>query len=109
MEDSILNQRLNSIFNYDNLIAMKYLVNKDNATWRILDGEAVIINNKTSFYYSLNRTGTYIWNLLLEKELSLEEIIEKVSIYYQQKKEDIIDDIKKVLDDLAEEKLIEGR
>ena len=44
MEDSILNQRLNSIFNYDNLIAMKYLVNKDNATGRILDGEAVIIN-----------------------------------------------------------------
>ena len=88
---------------------MKYSVNKDNATWRILDGEAVIINNETSFYYSLNRTGTYIWNLLLEKELSLEQIIEKVSIYYQQKKEDIIDDIKKVLDDLAEEKLIEGR
>jgi len=88
---------------------MKYSVNKDNATWRILDGEAVIINNETSFYYSLNQTGTYIWNLLLEKELSLEEIIEKVSIYYQQKKEDIIDDIKKVLDDLAEEKLIEGR
>ncbi len=88
---------------------MKYSVNKDNATWRILDGEAVIINNETSFYYSLNQTGTYIWNLLLEKELSLEEIIEKVSIYYQQKKEDIIDDIKKVLDDLAEERLIEGR
>jgi len=88
---------------------MKYSVNKDNATWRILDGEAVTINNETSFYYSLNQTGTYIWNLLLEKELSLEEIIEKVSIYYQQKKEDIIDDIKKVLDDLAEEKLIEGR
>ncbi len=88
---------------------MKYSVNKDNATWRILDGEAVIINNETSFYYSLNQTGTYIWNLLLEKELSLEEIIEKVSIYYQQKTEDIIDDIKKVLDDLAEEKLIEGR
>jgi len=88
---------------------MKYSVNKDNATWRILDGEAVIINNETSFYYSLNQTGTYIWNLLLEKELSLEEIIEKVSIYYQQKKEDIIDDIKKVLDDLVEEKLIKGR
>ena len=87
---------------------MKYSDNKDNATWRILDGEAVTINNETSFYYSLNQTGTYIWNLLLEKELSLEEIIEKVSIYYQQKKEDIIDDIKKVLDDLAEEKLIEG-
>jgi len=88
---------------------MKYSVNKDNATWRILDGEAVIINNETSFYYSLNQTGTYIWNLLLEKELSLEEIIEKVSIYYQQIKEDIIDDIKKVLDDLVEEKLIKGR
>ena len=88
---------------------MKYSVNKDNATWRVLDGEAVIINNETSFYYSLNKTGTYIWNLLLEKELSLEEIVEEVSIHYEQKREEIIDDIKKILENLADEKLIQGR
>jgi len=67
---------------------MKYLVNKNNATWRILEEEAVIINNETSFYYSLNKTGTYIWNLLVEKELTLDEIVDKVSIHYQQTKKE---------------------
>ncbi len=88
---------------------MKYLVNKNNATWRILEEEAVIINNETSFYYSLNKTGTYIWNLLVEKELTLDEIADKVSIHYQQTKKEIISDIKEVLDNLLEEKLIQRR
>jgi len=31
-----------------------------------LDGEAVIINLNQGYYYSLNRTGTRLWNVLLE-------------------------------------------
>ena len=88
---------------------MKYSVNRDSATWRILDGEAVIINNETSFYYSLNKTGTYIWNLLLEQEWSLEEIVEKVGSRYQQKEGEILEDIKNILDNLTGEKLVERR
>ncbi|MGH7807101.1 MAG: PqqD family protein [Thermodesulfobacteriota bacterium] len=88
---------------------MKYSVNRDSATWRILDGEAVIINNETSFYYSLNKTGTYIWNLLLEQELSLEEIVEKVGSRYQQKEGEVLEDIKNILDNLTGEKLVERR
>ena len=88
---------------------MKYSVNRDSATWRILDGEAVIINNETSFYYSLNKTGTYIWNLLLEQEWSLEEIVEKVGSRYQQKEGEVLEDIKNILDNLTGEKLVERR
>ena len=88
---------------------MKYSVNRDSATWRILDGEAVIINNETSFYYSLNKKGTYIWNLLLEEELSLEEIVEKVGSRYQQKEGEILEDIENILDNLTREKLVERR
>jgi hypothetical protein len=88
---------------------MKYSVNKDNAVWRILDGEAVIINNQTSFYYALNKAGTYIWQLLLDNELTLEEIVKRVSAYYQKEEEEIIDDIKQVLSDLDKEQLIDRR
>ena len=88
---------------------MKYSVNRDSATWRILDGEAVIINNETSFYYSLNKTGTYIWNLLLEEELSLDDIVERVSNHYRQKEENVLEDIKSILDNLTVEKLFERR
>jgi hypothetical protein len=88
---------------------MKYSVNRERATWRVLDGEAVIINNETSFYYSLNKTGTYIWTLLLENEMTLEEIVEKVSARYQEKEEEIVEDIKSILDNLSGEQLIERR
>ena len=88
---------------------MKYSVNRESATWRILDGEAVIINNETSFYYSLNKTGTYIWNLLLEEELSLEEVVEKVSFRYQQKEGEVLEDIKNILDNLTGEQLVQRR
>ena len=87
---------------------MEYSVDKDNATWRILDGEAVIINTKTSYYYSLNKTGTYIWGLLLENKLSLNEIIEKISSHYKKGEKEITDEVKQVLEDLYKEKLIKG-
>jgi hypothetical protein len=88
---------------------MKYSVNKQNSTWRILDGEAVIINAETSYYYSLNRTGTFIWNLLLDDEKTLEEIVQEVSSRYEQTKEAIVDKIEELLQDLVREKLIEER
>jgi hypothetical protein len=88
---------------------MKYSVNKQNSTWRILDGEAVIINTETSYYYSLNRTGTFIWNLLLDDEKTLEEIVQEVSSRYEQTKEAIVDKIEELLQDLVREELIEQR
>jgi hypothetical protein len=88
---------------------MKYTVNKQNSSFRILDGEAVIISSETSYYYSLNKTGTFIWNLLLEEEQSLEEIVKKVSSHYEQASEAIHDKIAELLEDLVREKLVEQR
>jgi hypothetical protein len=87
---------------------VKYSVNKDIARWRILDEEAVIINTNTSSYYSLNKTGTFIWNLIVEKEMSLEEIAESISFHYQKEEEDIIGDIESILNNLLDENLIKG-
>jgi hypothetical protein len=88
---------------------MKYSVNRQNSTFRILDGEAVIINSETSYYYSLNKTGTFIWNLLLDEEKTLEEIVEEVSFLYEQPKEAIVGNIAGLLEDLVREKLIQQR
>ena len=88
---------------------MKYRVNSDKVTWRILDGEVVIINNETSYYYSLNKTGTFLWNLLVDKEMSMEEIVANVCSSYDQNGEAVIEDIKNVLDELYKEKLIERK
>lgn len=88
---------------------MKFTVNKQNSTFRILDGEAVIISSETSYYYSLNKTGTFIWNLLLEEEKTLDEIVEKVSSHYEQEKEAITGKIEELLLDLVREKLVNQR
>lgn len=88
---------------------MKYRVNTARATWRILDGEAVIINNETSYYYSLNTTGTFVWNLLLENDMGLDEIIRRVSLHYGQDEAAIADDVRSIIENLYNEKLIERR
>lgn len=85
---------------------MKYSVNSDVATWRVLDGEAVIINNQTSYYYSLNRTGTFVWNLLVDNEMTLDEIVENVSSTYGLDGDEIRGDITSILDNLYNEKLL---
>jgi coenzyme PQQ synthesis protein D (PqqD) len=92
-----------------NLFPMKYSVNSDVATWRVLDGEAVIINNQTSYYYSLNKTGTYVWNLLVDNEMSLDEIVENVGTEYELSGEDIRGDITAILENLYKEKLVERK
>lgn len=94
---------------YDKLFPMKYSVNSDIATWRILDGEAVIINNQTSYYYSLNRTGTFVWNLLVDNEMTLDEIVENVSSSYELEGDEIRGDITAILDNLYNEKLLERK
>ncbi|MEQ1870857.1 MAG: PqqD family protein [Vicinamibacterales bacterium] len=43
---------------------MTYSINSRAAQWRIVDGEAVVVHVDTSYYYSLNRTGTFIWTAL---------------------------------------------
>jgi coenzyme PQQ synthesis protein D (PqqD) len=94
---------------YDKLFPMKYSVNSDVATWRVLDGEAVIINNQTSYYYSLNRTGTFVWNLLIDNEMTLDEIVENVSSSYELEGDEIRGDITAILDNLYNEKLLERK
>lgn len=88
---------------------MKYSVNSDVATWRVLDGEAVIINNQTSYYYSLNGTGTFVWNLLVDNEMTLDEIVENVSSRYELEGDEIRGDITAILDNLYNEKLLERK
>lgn len=92
-----------------NLLPMKYRVNSDIATWRVLDGEAVIINNETSYYYSLNKTGTYIWSLLIDDDMSVDEIVENVSSEYELDEEEIRGDITAILENLYKEKLVERK
>lgn len=85
---------------------MKCLLNKEEVTYRILDGEAVIINKKTSYFYTLNKTATFIWERLVKNELSLKNITESVACHYQKNEQEIDKDIIKFMARLSKERLV---
>ena len=38
-----------------------------NTHWTVLDGEAILLNVENGVYYTLNRVGTAMWELLTEE------------------------------------------
>lgn len=83
-----------------------FALNDNNVAWRLVDGEAVIINTKTTYYYSLNQTGTFVWQLLGEQPHSLEQLIEKVAAYYVQPPDSVRADVIAIIEHLEQEELI---
>ena len=88
-------------------LSRKYAIDKDRITYRIIDGEAVILNLDSGYYYSLNSVGTNIWKMIDEGKKP-ETILSCLEQDYRQvEKRDLKKDMVALLDDLKKEKLIE--
>lgn len=87
------------------LINSCFKKNEDIA-WRIIDGEAFLVNPKASLIYPLNAVATRIWQLL-DGEKSVEEIICIMQEEFKQNKEIIKKDALEFLDKLLKASLIE--
>src|SRR6185503_19652713 len=87
----------------------RHSVNRQNTRWRIVDGETVVINLTSTHYYSLNKTGTYVWNLLLEGDQSMDDIAGAVAARYGQPVDVVRGDLRALIDDLRREELIVTR
>ena len=85
---------------------MRYSIDQDNSAWRVVDGEAVLINAETTFYYGLNPTATRIWKLLLDKDLTAEEIADGIASDSDKSSAGIAESIKCFLDELTVERLL---
>lgn len=85
---------------------IKYCINQKKVAWRLLDDEVVIVNTDTSFYYTLNGTGTYMWSILDKEKKTLQEIVKKIAAHYGKDENSIAGDVKKILKDLVRENLI---
>ena len=56
----------------------KYVVKNDEKTaYRIIDGEAVVVNVKDSTFHTLNSVATFIWEQA-DGRIKAEQIIEKI-------------------------------
>ena len=85
---------------------MRYSVNRDVAQWRVVDDEAVIVNIESSYYYGLNRTGTFIWGLLAGEALTEDEIANRVSAEFNKTVSEVSEDVRRMLSELTSEDLL---
>jgi len=88
---------------------LRYSIDQNNSAWRIVDGEAVLINAETTFYYGLNSTATRIWMLLLEEDLTAEEISSRIAPDFNKTSAEISQSVNALLHELAQEKLLTGK
>jgi len=83
----------------------KYSINSDRVVWRDIEGEAVILNLDTGYYYNLNAVGSLIWQLLEEKK-DISKIIETISKDYNISANRAKKDLDSLISDLKKEKLL---
>ena len=85
---------------------MFYRVDPARVLYRFVDGEAVLISADTSYYYSLNGVGTFIWKLLTEKSRTTPELLEAIQVEYSPPMDQAVRDLDKLLNELRTEGLV---
>jgi len=85
---------------------MTYHINQAIVRWRIVDDEAVLINIENTFYYSLNKTGTLIWQLLLERPRPFAEIVGAVATRFRRTETEVSADVRQFLEQMGAENLL---
>ena len=80
---------------------MKKISQGKKIVYRIVDGEAVLLNGSTGMYYHLNKTGTEVFLGILNGK-SIEKIAELQSIKYKKSqgimKKDVLECVKSLLE-----------
>jgi len=79
-----------------------YPIKSKNVAWKVLDGESVVLNLDSGVYFTLDMTGTAVWERI-DGATSLEEIgrglCEQFEITVEQAQRDLIELTKSFLDE----------
>lgn len=84
---------------------MHYRINLPRIAHETLDNETIIIDFDTGTYYSLQDTSHWIWHLL-EKMLSVEEIIDQTTTCFTGEQEEMEAAVRQFVGKLAQAELI---
>jgi PqqD family protein of HPr-rel-A system len=85
---------------------VRYSINRKQVTFRVLDEGAVVVNCQSGYYHTLNATGTFLWELLDERDMTLEELTAALAHAYEQDERSVVADVKQHLDELRREDLV---
>jgi len=72
---------------------------------KVIDGEAIIINLANGVYYSMDKVGALVWDLL-QTGHSLEEVISAVSSRYDVEREQAEAHVRDLVQELVQENLV---
>ncbi len=86
-------------------IITTYKINESRAMSETLDDETIIINLENGNYYTMNKTGSIIWNKIHEK-YSLRQIIEFFTNNYSESNDKIEKSVLGLIEFLKNENLI---
>ncbi len=78
----------------------------DNAIWRVIDGEVVVLLPDGGMLHALTGCGSRVWELIKEG-MTIPEIVEKICDEYEVELERARDDVDEFINKLAELKLVE--
>ena len=84
---------------------MAWIVKDSEVVETVLEDGAVLLNLKTRFYYSLNKVGYRIWQLLDVAESS-EDLSQKVAAEYQAEGNQVKESVSNFLGELEREQLV---
>ena len=72
---------------------------------KVIDGEAIIINLANGVYYSMDKAGAFVWDLL-QAGRTLEEVIAAVTQHYDVSREQAESSVRELVQELLEENLV---
>ena len=87
-------------------MATQYMADSDNAAWREIEGEVVLMRLRDGAVFSLEETGAFIWGLLEREPRAEEEIVVKVREEFGVDEETARADISEFLSEMQEAGLI---
>ena len=72
---------------------------------KVIDGEAILINLATGVYYSMDKVGALVWDLL-QPGYNVEEVISAVTSRYDVTREQAEVDVRDLVEELLQENLV---
>jgi hypothetical protein len=81
--------------------------NEEEVAAKVIDGEAIIINLSNGIYYSMDKVGGFIWEMI-EGRHSLQTIVESISTRYDVSTEQARADVERLVAELVQENLVKA-
>lgn len=85
-----------------------YTIDRKRITWDEIDGETLIINAETGYYFSLDGVGTLIWSMLADG-VDEPDMVARIVSEYEVEESTARDDLQALVDALAGEELVDSR